>query len=139
MEICVIRKKYLKVKTENEISYLIRKSIFEVYNVMGSGLLESVYEKALAIELENQGVNVQMLYPISVIYKEIELGLGFRADILVEDKIIVEIKSVVELLPVHHKQLLNYLKLTTSHLGILVNFNTNNINSEIVRIVNGYS
>ncbi|MEC5157870.1 GxxExxY protein [Chryseobacterium sp. MP_3.2] len=106
---------------------------------MGSGLLESVYEKALAIELENQGVNVQMLYPISVIYKEIELGLGFRADILVEDKIIVEIKSVVELLPVHHKQLLNYLKLTTSHLGILVNFNTNNINSEIVRIVNGYS
>ena len=125
--------------TENEISYLIRKSIFEVYNVMGPGLLESVYEKALVLELENLGLAIKLQFPISVNYKGTDLGLGFRADIFVEDKIIVEIKSVVELLPVHHKQLLNYLKLTTSHLGILVNFNTNNINSEIGRIVNGYS
>ena len=124
--------------TENDISYAIRKAIFEVYNTMGTGLLESVYEKAMVIELENQGLKVEVQFPISVAYKEIDLGLGFRADIVVEDKIIIEIKSVVELAPIHHKQLLNYLKLTDLHLGILVNFNTNIITGNIVRIVNGY-
>lgn len=124
--------------TENEITFLIRKAIFEVYNTLGPGLLESVYEKALALELENQGLRVEVQVPISVIYKGTDLGLGFRADILVEEKIIIEIKSVVELAPIHHKQLLNYLKLTNCHLGILVNFNTNNLNSDIVRIINGY-
>ena len=124
--------------TENEITFLIRKAIFEVYNTLGPGLLESVYEKALELELESQGLRVEIQVPISVIYKGTDLGLGFRADILVEDIIIVEIKSVVELAPTHHKQLLNYLKLTNCHLGILVNFNTNNINSDIVRIINGY-
>lgn len=124
--------------TENEISYLIRKAIFEVYNILGPGLLESVYEKALAIELENQGLRMKSQVPVSVTYKGIDLGLGFRTDVLVEEKIIVEIKSVVELAPIHHKQLLNYLKLTDLHLGILVNFNTNDLQSNIVRIVNGY-
>ncbi|WP_027376649.1 GxxExxY protein [Kaistella palustris] len=124
--------------TENEITFLIRKAIFEVYNTLGPGLLESVYEKALALQLENQGLRVEVQVPISVIYKEIDLGLGFRADILVGEKIIIEIKSVVELAPIHHKQLLNYLKLTNCHLGILVNFNTYNLNSDIVRIINGY-
>lgn len=124
--------------TENEITFLIRKAIFEVYNMLGPGLLESVYEKALALELENLGLAIKLQFPISINYKGNDLGLGFRADILVEDKIIVEIKSVVELAPIHHKQLLNYLKLTNCHLGILVNFNTNNINSDIVRIINGY-
>ncbi len=124
--------------TENEITFLIRKAIFEVYNTLGPGLLESVYEKALALELANQGLQVEVQVPISVIYKGTDLGLGFRADILVEEKIIIEIKSVVELAPVHHKQLLNYLKITNLHLGILVNFNSNSINSDIVRIINGY-
>lgn len=124
--------------TENEITFLIRKAIFEVYNTLGPGLLESVYEKALALELANQGLQVEVQFPISVIYKGTDLGLGFRADILVEEKIIIEIKSVVELAPIHHKQLLNYLKLTNCHLGILVNFNTNTISSDIVRIINGY-
>ena len=117
--------------TENEITYLIRKSIFEVYNILGTGLLERVYEKALYMELESHGLKVESQYPISVAYKEIDMGLGFRADLLVQDKIIVEIKSVVELAPIHHKQLLNYLRLTDLHLGILVNFNTNDLlNSE---------
>ena len=124
--------------TENEITFLIRKAIFEVYNTLGPGLLESVYEKALALEIANQGLQVEVQFPISVIYKGTDLGLGFRADILVEEKIIIEIKSVVELAPVHHKQLLNYLKITNLHLGILVNFNSNSINSDIVRIINGY-
>ena len=124
--------------TENELTYAIRKGIFAVYNTLGSGLLESVYEKALIIELEEQGLTVQYQYPISVFYKSIDLGLGFRADILVEEKIIIEVKSVVELAPIHHKQLLNYLKLTDLHLGLLVNFNTDDIQSNIVRIINGY-
>lgn len=124
--------------TENEITYLIRKSIYEVYNHLGPGLLESVYEKALTIELQNNGLEIRCQVPISVEYKEIDLELGFRADILVEEKIIVEIKSVETLNPVHHKQLLTYLKLTNSHLGILVNFNTDDLNKNIVRIINGY-
>ena len=124
--------------TENDLTYKIRKGIYEVYNNLGSGLLESVYEKALLIELEEQGLVVQSQVPISVSYKENDLGLGFRADILVEDKIIIEVKSVSELNPIHHKQLLNYLKLTNLHLGILVNFNTSDINKNIIRIVNGY-
>ncbi|SEF99037.1 GxxExxY protein [Halpernia humi] len=124
--------------TENDLTYKIRKGIYEVSNTLGSGLLESVYEKALLIELEEQGLVVQSQVPISVSYKENDLGLGFRADILVEDKIIIEVKSVSELNPIHHKQLLNYLKLTNLHLGILVNFNTSDINKNIIRIVNGY-
>ena len=124
--------------TEDEITYLIRKSIFEVYNTLGTGLLESVYEKALAMEMESHGLKVISQYPISVAYKEIDMGMGFRADLLVEDRIILEIKSVQELAPIHHKQLLNYLKLTDLHLGILVNFNTNDLRSNIVRILNGY-
>ena len=93
--------------TENELTYAIRKGIFAVYNTLGSGLLESVYEKALIIELEQQGLTVQYQYPISVFYKSIDLGLGFRADILVEEQIIIEVESVVELAPIHHEQLLN--------------------------------
>ncbi|WP_317038648.1 MULTISPECIES: GxxExxY protein [unclassified Chryseobacterium] len=126
------------MKTENELTFLIRKSIFEVYNNLGLGLLESVYEKALMIELQLQGLNVKCQIPVSVYYKNIDLDLGFRADIIVEEKVIVEIKSVEELSPFHHKQLLNYLKLTILHLGILVNFNTHQINHNIVRMINGY-
>ena len=114
--------------TENEITYLIRKSIYEVYNYLGPGLLENIYEKAMLIELQNQGLEARNQVPISVDYKEIDLEMGFRADILVEEKIIVEIKSVETLNPIHHKQLLTYLKLTNSHLGILVNFNTIDLN-----------
>lgn len=126
------------MKTENEITFLIRKSIFEVYNNLGPGLLESVYEKALIIELQLQGLIARSQVPISVYYKEIDLELGFRADIIVEEKVIIEVKSVEELSPFHHKQLLNYLKLTQLHLGILVNFNTHHIHHNIVRIINGY-
>lgn len=124
--------------TENDLTYAIRKGIFDVYNTLGSGLLESVYEKALIIELESQGLEVKSQFAISVIYKEIDLGIAFRGDILVEDQIIVEVKSVVELLPIHHNQLLNYLKLANLHLGLLVNFNCTEINKNIVRIINGY-
>lgn len=124
--------------TENEITYLIRKSIFEVYNHLGPGLLESVYEKALALELQENGLDIEFQVPISVVYKAKSLDLGFRADIIVENRIIIELKSVEKLNPVHHKQLLTYLKLTNTHLGILVNFNTDDLKRDIVRIINGY-
>lgn len=124
--------------TESEISFLIRKAIFEVYNTLGPGLFESVYEKAMILELKNLGLKVQSQVQIPAMYKGTDLGLGFIIDILVEDTIIIEIKSVVELAPIHHKQILNYLKITNLHLGILVNFNTENIINNITRKLNGY-
>ncbi|MDR1458694.1 MAG: GxxExxY protein [Bacteroidales bacterium] len=122
--------------TENEISYKIRGSIIKVYNHLGPGLLESVYEAVLAFELEQEGLSIQKQYPINVVYNEIKLDVGFRADLIVDDKVIIEIKSVDGIASVHHKQLLTYLRLTGLKLGILVNFNTDNINESIYRKVN---
>ena len=123
--------------TENEISYIIRGSIFEVYNQLGPGLLESVYTSALELELNKQGLNVKKEVPLPVFYKEIKLDHGFRLDLLVENKVIIELKSVELLLNVHHKQLLTYLKLSNKKLGILVNFNEDDITQGIFRKVNG--
>jgi len=123
--------------TENQISYKIRGCIFKVYKTLGPGLLESVYEAALAYELVNEGLIVKSQVPIPVIYNEINLDLGFRADLIINDKVIIEIKSVEHLAEVHHKQVLTYLKLTSYKLGILVNFNTGDINEAIFRKVNG--
>lgn len=123
---------------DNEITFLIRKAIFNVYNGLGPGLLESVYEKILTYELEDYGLKVKTQLPIPVIYNGINFDIGFRADILVEDRIIIEIKSVKEIEDVHHKQLLTYLKLANKQLGILVNFNTDRIDKNIFRKVNGF-
>lgn len=123
--------------TENEISYKIRGAIFDVYNKVGPGLLESAYEAALAYELSNKhGFYVKTQVGLPFVYEEISLDIGYRIDIIVEDKVIIEIKSVDELKDVHYKQLLTYLKLSNKKLGILVNFNTNKINQSIKRIVN---
>jgi GxxExxY protein len=122
--------------TENEISYLIRGAIFKVYTKLGPGLLESVYVLALATELQKQGLSVSTQVPMRVTYDEEVLDGGFRADIIVNNLVIIEVKSVEGLLPVHHKQLLTYLKLTGLKLGIIVNFNTDNIASAIFRKVN---
>ena len=122
--------------TENEISYEIRKAIYEVYNETGPGLLESTYEYALKYELEATGLNVKSQVIIPVIYKGFTLPTIYRIDLLIEDKVIIELKSVDELNSVHHKQVITYLKLSNLKLGILVNFNTNNLNSNIIRKVN---
>ena len=103
---------------------------------MGPGLLESVYESALAWELDQMNLNFRTQIPIPVIYNDIKLDLGFRADIIVEDKVLIELKSVENLSEVHHKQVLTYLKLTNIKLGILVNFNTADISHSIFRKVN---
>ena len=123
--------------TENEISYKIRGAIFKVYKAFGPGLLESVYATALHRELMSQGLEVRKEVPIPVYYQSEKLEIGFRIDLLVENKVIIEIKSVENLAEVHHKQTITYLKLTELKLAILVNFNVTNITSGIFRKVNG--
>ncbi|QFZ55725.1 GxxExxY protein [Oceanihabitans sp. IOP_32] len=124
-------------KTENDISYLIRGSIFKVYNELGPGLLESVYEAVLIFELQKQGLDVKSQVPLPVFYEGHKLEIGFRLDLLVNDKVIIEIKSVETLSKVHHKQVLTYLKISELKLGILVNFNVDEITKGIFRKVNG--
>jgi GxxExxY protein len=122
--------------SENEISYLIRGAIFKVYNNLGPGLFESVYESALFYELEKLELKVNKQVEIIINYEEIILDPAFRLDILVEDKVIIELKSVEELTPIHYKQIATYLRLTNKKLGLLVNFNTPNILNDIKRIAN---
>lgn len=121
---------------ENEISYKIRGCIFKVYNELGPGLLESVYEAALAFQLQREGLSVKTQVPVPLIYAGQKLEVGFRIDILVDNLVVIEVKSVEQLADVHHKQVLTYLKLYDKKLGILVNFNTDNISNSIYRKVN---
>ncbi|GGD65036.1 hypothetical protein GCM10011514_31350 [Emticicia aquatilis] len=122
--------------TENDISYKIRGAIYEVYKNLGPGLLESVYEAVLTFELQKLGLKVETQVPVPVVYKDQKLEVGFRLDILVENKVIIEIKSVENLAEVHHKQVLTYLRLTGLKLGLLVNFNSDDILKSIYRKVN---
>jgi GxxExxY protein len=122
---------------ENDISFKIRGCIFKVYNSLGPGLLESVYEAALLYELLYINLGVESQVPIPVVYNGIKLDLGFRADLIVEKKVIIEIKSVENIAEVHHKQVLTYLKLTGIKLGLLVNFNSEDISHSIYRKVKG--
>ena len=125
--------------TENEITYKIRGAIYKVYNTLGPGLLESVYEAALCYQMQKDGLRVQNQIEVPIYYDDTILKTNLRLDILVEGSVIVELKSVKEINELHHKQLLTYLRLCNLHLGILVNFNTDNINNEIHRKINGYS
>lgn len=122
----------------NDITYKIRRAIFNVHNELGPGLFESVYEAALLIELEEQGLQAVSQVPINATYKGKDLGLGFKLDILVEDKIIIELKAIESLTDTNKKQLLTYLKMTNKSLGILVNFNAYSIvdKESIFRIIN---
>ena len=122
---------------ENEISYAIRKAIFTVYNTLGPGLLESVYEAALCFELRSAGLDVRSQADIPVVYKGEKLDVGFRLDLLVENLVIVELKSIEDLSEAHHKIVLTYLKLANKKLALLVNFNTDDISKSIFRKVNG--
>ena len=122
---------------ENDISFLIRKAAFEVHTALGPGLLESVYETALAYEIKQAGLQVRSQVPLPMRYKSERMDVGFRLDLLVEERVIVEIKSVDSLLDVHHKQLLTYLKLSGLKLGLLINFNVAHVKEGIIRKVNG--
>jgi GxxExxY protein len=122
--------------TENEISYEVRGAIYKVYNNLGPGLLENIYEAALIYELKKAGYKIENQVPIPIIYDGCKLNVDYKLDILVEDKVIVELKSVSEMKEIFYKQLLTYLRLTHKRLGLLVNFNTNNISDSTYRIVN---
>ena len=122
--------------TDHEITYEIRGAIFDVYNELGPGLLESVYEEALFFELKERGLDVVRQKEVPIVYKDIVLKTALRLDLLVENQVVVELKSVEEMKPVFAKQLLTYLRLLKKHVGILVNFNTNNLSESIKRIVN---
>lgn len=122
---------------ENEISYLIRGAIFDVYNGLGPGLLETAYENTLVYLLRERGLDVKQQLNVPVIFEGVDIGFGYRLDLLVNDLVVVEIKSVETLQQVHHLQLLTYLKLSGLKLGLLVNFNTANIYQSIYRKVNG--
>jgi GxxExxY protein len=123
--------------TENDISYVVRGCIFKVFNNLGPGLLESAYEAALAHEISKAGLKVKSQVALPMIYESIKVDVGYRLDLVVEDKVIIELKSVEALLDVHHKQLITYLKLSGMKLGLLVNFNVDDISKNIFRKVNG--
>jgi GxxExxY protein len=121
----------------DDITYEVRGAVFNVFKELGPGLLESVYEAALVHELRSRGLRVRRQVGVPVIYKGKQLDLGFRMDLLVEEQVIIEIKSVEALHAVHRKQLLTYLKLAGKKLGLLVNFNAVLLDKlNLVRIIN---
>lgn len=121
----------------NDLTYLIRGAIYKVHSSLGPGLFESVYEAALHYELLQEGLDVKVQLGLPVHYNDVVLELGFRIDLLVEDMVIIEIKSVQELKDVHKKQLTTYLKLSGIKMGILVNFNVSSLVDKIsiIRII----
>ena len=123
--------------TENEVAKQIVDVAFKVHTTFGPGLLESVYETIMAYESQKRGLSINRQQGIPVVYEDIKMDLGFRADLIVENKVVVEIKSVEVIAPVHKKQLLTYLRLTDKKLGLLINFNVDLIKDGISRVVNG--
>ena len=122
--------------TENELSKIIVNTCYNIHVKLGPGLLESVYEEILYRELSEQGLKVQRQKAIPVIWKDTKMEIGFRADLIVENKVIIELKSVEVIAPVHPKQLLTYLRITGLKLGLLINFNEKLIKEGVTRIVN---
>jgi len=122
--------------TENELATIIVDCAFKVHTTLGPGLLESVYRAALAYELSKRGISVSIERGIPARYEDVSLELGFRADIVVENKVIIETKSIEALAPIHGKVLLTYLRLAGMKLGLLINFNVELIKDGIRRVVN---
>lgn len=123
--------------TENELAKIVVNLCLKIHKALGPGLLESVYEEILAYELKKLGISIHRQAGIPVIYETVKLDIGFKADLIVENKIILELKSVETVLPVHRKQLLTYLRLTNNKLGLLINFNEHLIKNGIIRVANG--
>jgi GxxExxY protein len=121
---------------ENELSYKIIGAAMELHKALGPGLLESVYEAALAYDLKEIGLEVKTQVPMPLVYKEVKQDIGYRIDLLVENKVIIEIKSIENLAPVHFAQTLTYLKLADKKLALLINFNNKMLKDGIHRIVN---
>ena len=126
----------MKIWTENDIAHEIVDAAFHIHMALGPGLLETVYEIVLARELEKRGLRVVRQQPVAIAFDGLSFDEGFRADLIVEDKVIVELKSVEQIAPVHKKQLLTYLRLADKRLGLLINFGSAVIKDGISRIVN---
>ncbi len=122
--------------TENEISKMIFDCALKVHRSLGPGLLESAYEECLFYELKKTGMAVEKQKPLPLVYEEVKLEIGYRVDLIVENKVIIEIKSVESLNDVHLAQVLTYLKLSDCKLGMLINFNVSLVKNGIKRIVN---
>ncbi len=129
-----------KVSSEqlNQITEATIGAAIQVHCALGPGLLESAYEACLAFELAQRGFKVEQQKPLPVVYREVQLDCGYRLDLLVENQVIVEIKSIESLMPIHKAQLLSYLKLSGCHVGLLINFNVRVLRDGIVRVVNNF-
>ncbi len=121
---------------ENEISKIVLDVAFKLHTSVGPGLLESAYEAALAHDLLEKGLVVETQVPVPFVYKDVKLEVGYRIDILINKIVVLEIKSVEQIAPVHFAQTLTYLKLADKKLGLLINFNTKHLKDGIHRIVN---
>jgi GxxExxY protein len=124
--------------TLNQTSSVIIQSAIKVHSTVGPGLLESLYRTCLAFELRSRGLAVETEKPVPVYYEGVQLDGGYRIDLLVEDSVIVEVKSTEKVLPVHYAQLLSYLRLLDKRLGLLINFNTTRVVYGIKRVVNHF-
>jgi GxxExxY protein len=122
---------------ENEIATTIVDVAYQIHRTLGPGLLESAYEAIMVHELKKRGLGVAVQVPVPVVYESVRLDTGFRADLIVEDSVIVELKSLEKVAPVHRKQLMTYLKLAGKRLGLLINFGDELIKDGVTRIVNG--
>ena len=125
------------MQRENEIATIIVDIAFKIHCAIGPGLLESAYEAVMIYELQKRGLAVSAQVPVPIVYESVRLDTGFRADLIVEDLVIVEIKSLEKTVPVHKKQLTTYLRLAGKRLGLLINFGEELIKDGITRIVNG--
>jgi GxxExxY protein len=124
------------MKVINEITETIIGSAIAVHKSLGPGLLESAYEACLAFELADRGLSVEQQKALPVVYRDVKLDCGYRLDFLVEEKIIIELKAIDRLLPIHSAQLLSYLKLSECKVGLLINFNVKILKNGLRRIIN---
>ncbi len=122
--------------TENEIAKIVVDAAYHIHRRLGPGLLESVYEVILAYALSSRGLNAERQVPVPIVFDGMKFDEGFRPDLIVEDKVIVELKSVEKIAPVHKKQLLTYLRLADKRLGLLINFGASLIKDGIFRVAN---
>lgn len=125
------------MQKENDIAAIIVDSAYRVHRALGPGLLESVYETVMEYELQKRGLSVSRQFPVPVVYEFVTMDIGFRVDLIVENLVIVELKSVEKMVPVHKKQLLTYLRLADKRLGLLINFGEELIKDGVSRVVNG--
>ena len=122
---------------ENYISKIVLESALKVHRILGPGLLESAYEECLFYELKKYDLKVEKQKQLPLVYEDVKLDAGYRIDIIVEDKFIIEIKSVEELNDIHLAQLLTYLRLSNCKLGLLINFNVSLLKNGVKRVING--